>query len=266
MELRRLKEHETGIASKLLPQRWHSNLPGLFAEYGEDSHFYPLAAIEDGSLAGFGQALIFDKTAWLGNIMVNQSFRNKGLGSRLTEKLMDYCYSKKIDSIQLTATGAAESIYKRLGFIEDSLYLFYRGVYEGDINGKILPIEDNDFRSVLNINYRVTGEVKDSILTGYLASGYKYLDRYNNISGFYLPDYGNGMILAMDDVSGMELLKFKHHNSETMSVISEENEAGVTFLEEINFKKVSKSTRMYHGEYTEWYPNMTFSRGSSYAG
>ncbi len=266
MKLAKLKENKISETVKLLPEKWNPDLERLVAKYSDNPDYYPLTAEVGGKTAAFGQAMIFEKTAWLGNIIVDPDFRKQGIASLLTEELMDYCYKRGALSLQLTSTDAASSLYKKLGFVEDSLYLFFWGNCDYIDNGRIVPIENSDFRTILNINYRVTGEVKDSILTEYLSTGYKYIDRYKNIAGFYLPLYGNGMILAMDDIAGTELLRFKHSRNETMSVLSEENQAGVEFLEDMNFTKVSKSTRMYHGEYTTWHPDMTFSRGSSYAG
>ncbi len=266
MKIRKIDKNEIKSAQELLPSSWDSNLEELFSRYGNDRIFHPLAAVKNDSLIGFGNAFVFGKTAWLGNINVDKEFRRQGIGTEITEQLIDYCFSNGATSINLIATGAGEPLYRKLGFVEDTLYLFYRGWYSGEIYGRIEQIEERDRCRILEINYQVTGEVKDSILHEYLPSGYKYLDDSNKIAGFYLPDYGNGLVLAMDDISGMELLKYKHHKKETVSVLSEENEAGVSFFEEMNFLKMNKSKRMYLGEYTSWLPQNTYSRGTTYTG
>lgn len=266
MKIRKINRHEIRYAQELLPAHWDSNLEELFSRHGNDGIFHPLAAVKNDSLIGFGNAFIFGKTAWLGNINVEREFRRQGIGTGITEQLIEYCFKSGATSINLIATDAGEPLYRKLGFVEDTLYLFYRGWYDGDIYGRVERIEERDRCSVLEINHHVTGEIKDSILHEYISAGYKYLDCDERITGFYLPDFGNGLVLAMDEVSGRELLKFKHHKRETVSVLSEENEAGVSFLEELNFRKVSKSKRMYLGEYTPWLPQNTYSRGTTYTG
>jgi hypothetical protein len=70
---------------------------------------------------------------------------------------------------------------------------------------------------------------------------------------------------SADEADG-ELLKYKHLNKTGITVISEENESGVSFLKDMNFTKISKSKRMYLGEYTCWHPQNTFCRGTTYTG
>ena len=86
------------------------------------------------------------------------------------------------------------------------------------------------------------------------------------MTGFFLPCFGNGMILALDDEAGGELLRFKHRGPGGVSVLSEENEEGVMMLEQMGCRRVNRSTRMYLGSYATWHPRHTYSRGTTYAG
>lgn len=266
MEIRRLQEQEISMAREILPKSWGNDLPGLFKKNINNKSFHPLGAFREGQIAAYGQAFIFEKTAWLGNINVKSGFREQGIGRSLTEELIDFCWGKGVRSINLIATAMGERLYKKLGFTEDTVYLFYKGACSEEINNFVKKIEPVDQCTILDINYRVTGEVKDSLLTEYLATGYKYLNNDNEITGFFLPEFGNGLILAMDDEAGGELLKYKHLNKIGITVLSEENERGVNFLEDMNFAKISKSKRMYLGEYTCWHPQNTFCRGTTYTG
>ncbi len=266
MKIRRILTGEVETAEQLLPENWNADLTRLCSTYEGSPDFHPLVAVKNSSVAAYGQALIFEESAWLGNIFVGREFRGLGLGRTLTDELIDRCYDGGARSIHLIATDMGEPLYKRIGFNEDTRYLFYRGSCEGEINSSISPVEEGDWRTILNINYRVTGEVRDSILKDHLSQGFKYLDSKGNISGFYLPTFGNGMILAMSDQAGRALLRFKHSTGQTISVLSEENQAGVDFCEEMNFTKTAASMRMYFGAYTEWHPACTFSRGTTYTG
>ncbi|HPJ38951.1 MAG TPA: GNAT family N-acetyltransferase [Spirochaetota bacterium] len=266
MEIRRIQEHEITAVQAILPEQWNSNLTGLYRTYRSSDSFQPLVAVDGGTIAAYGQALIFGDTAWLGSISVKRECRRRGIGMRITEELIDRCYAGGAGSIHLMATDAGEPLYRKLGFVDDTLYLFYSGRYHGPVNRNILPIEERDRDCVLDISRRVTGEERDSILDAYLSSGYKYRDDAGTITGFFLPAFGNGLVLAMDDTTGMELLKYKHSMGGTLSVLSEENESGVDFLEAMDFRRVNSSKRMYLGACREWYPDKTFSRGATYAG
>lgn len=266
MEIRRLQEQEISMAQEILPGSWGSDLSSLFVKNMNNKSFQPLAAFKKGEIAAFGQAFIFDKTAWLGNISVKSGFRNQGIGSLLTGELIDFCWSRGVKSINLIATEMGERLYRKLGFTDDTVYLFYQGVCYEDISSSIKKIEPDDQCSILDINYMVTGEIRDSLLNEYLPGGYKYISDDNEITGFFLPDFGNGLILAMNNEAGNELLKFKHQNKTGITVLSEENENGVNFLQDMNFTKINRSKRMYLGEYTRWYPENTFCRGTTYTG
>ena len=266
MEIRRLQEQEIPMAQEILPRSWGADLSSLIGKNMSNKSFQPIGAFRNGEITAFGQAFIFDKTAWLGNISVKSELRGEGIGSLLTGELIDFCWSKGARSINLIATEMGEKLYRKLGFAEDTVYLFYKGACSEQISSSVKKIEPHDQCTILDINYRVTGEVKDSLLTEYLSAGYKYLNKNNEITGFFLPEFGNGLILAMDDEAGGELLKYKHLNKTGITVISEENESGVNFLENMNFAKISKSKRMYLGEYTCWHPEKTFCRGTTYTG
>jgi GNAT superfamily N-acetyltransferase len=266
MEIRHIEENEIGFAQGMFSESWDSDLFKLFRKYSNDRRFHPLAVFKNGDMAAFGQALVFGKTAWLGNICVKNEYRRQGIGTALTSELVDRCLGQGAGTVTLSATYSGEGLYKKLGFIDDTLYVFYRGVFSGEISSSISPIHEKEKRTILNIHYRVTGEDKDTELLPYLDSGFKITDRYNEITGFYLPDYGNGLVLAMTDYAGSELLKFKHINRPAVSVLSEENEAGVDFMEGMEFRKTGTAKRMYLGEYNEWHPQNLFSRGTTYSG
>ncbi len=266
MEIRRIEENEIGLAQEMFSESWDSNLFQLFKKYNNDKRFQPLAVYRNGSLAAFGQALVFGKTAWLGNISVKNAYRRQGIGSALTSELVNRCLDQGAGTVTLSATYSGEALYRKLGFTDDTLYVFYRGVFSGEISSSISPIHEKEKRTILNIHYRVTGEDKDTELFPYLDSGFKITDRYNEITGFYLPYYGNGLVLSMTDDAGRELLKFKHINRPAVSVLSEENEAGIEFMETMEFRKTGNSKRMYLGEYNEWHPQNLFSRGTTYSG
>jgi GNAT superfamily N-acetyltransferase len=266
MEIRRIHEGELCTVQDILPEQWDSRLFELYRTFHNSECFQPLVALEHAEIAAYGQALIFGDTAWLGSISVRRESRRRGIGQRITEELIDRCYSRGANSIHLMATDAGEPLYRKLGFIDDTLYLFYSGRYHGPVNRNILPIEERDRDSVLDISRRVTGEERDAMLDEYLHSGYKYCDDAHRITGFFLPEFGNGLVLAMDDDSGRELLKYKHSRGSIVSVLSEENETGVDFLEAMDFQRVNTSKRMYLGACREWYPDKTFSRGATYAG
>ena len=265
MEIRTINDSELYRAQALIPENWHADIAQLFRRYHANPSFYPLVAVDKDSVAAYGQVFLFDKTAWLGNITVHRDYRRKGIGQALTEELISYSFSRGISTIHLTATEMALPMYRKLGFKTDSLFMHYSGSTGVSVCENIRPIREEDHDSVFDISYRITGETKDAILSDYLSSGYAF-EHDGRIRGFFLPAHGSGIVLALDDEAGRELLRFKHCDPFATSVLSEENEAGIEFLESMNLRGKKASTRMYLGEYTPWYPSQTWSRGTTYSG
>lgn len=265
MEIRTIQDGEIDGAQSLIPERWNADIRHLVMRHRGSPSFYPLIAIDNSTVMAYGQAFVFDKTAWLGNIIVESGYRRKGIGQALTQELVRYSFEKRVSTIHLAATEMGEPMYRKLGFMTDTLFLHYNGSSKGQVCRHIRPMSSADRDTVLDISYRVTGEARDSLLLEHLAEGHVYY-RGGEITGFFLPGFGNGMVLALDDEAGRELLRFKHRDPLASSVLSEENEAGIDFLESMKLSGRKASTRMYLGEYTPWYPERTFSRGTSYTG
>jgi predicted GNAT family N-acyltransferase len=82
----------------------------------DDKSEHVIAYIEDKPV---GCARIrINNFAKLERIAVMRNYRDKGLGRKITEFLIDYCKQKNIDEIRLHAQLYTTDFYKRLGFIE----------------------------------------------------------------------------------------------------------------------------------------------------
>jgi ribosomal protein S18 acetylase RimI-like enzyme len=54
--------------------------------------------------------------AYIQDVVVLKEYRNQDVGKRLTQKLIDFCVSKKLLWIGLIAEPGTDSFYKTLGF------------------------------------------------------------------------------------------------------------------------------------------------------
>lgn len=89
---------------------------------------------DDGTLAGFTQLYpIFSslsaKKAWvLNDLFVCRKFRSQGVASKLIQKSLAFCKNAGAEWVSLqTATDnfAAQQLYQKLGFIQDTQFLNY---------------------------------------------------------------------------------------------------------------------------------------------
>jgi amino-acid N-acetyltransferase len=69
----------------------------------------------DGSPTGLVGLELYDADALLRSLVIGESARNKGLGSRLIKHAEQYAASKNVRSIYLLTTKA-EAFFKRLGY------------------------------------------------------------------------------------------------------------------------------------------------------
>lgn len=252
---------------ELTPPDWNSNFELFYKTHKDEKYLYPVGVELEDRLVGCGFAIINGNVAWLGNIVVNSNFRNQGLGTKLTSSLVDYCKSVGCKTILLVATKLGEPVYKKLGFKTETEYIFFKGLNNSSLeNNYILPIEETDYEAIFNLDFEITKENRILLLKKFLSTGMLYKNNNGEITGFFLPGFGNGFIAAKNETAGLELLKRKHINVESSIVVPVENKAVINFLLENNFKEFLRSPRMFLGEKVIWKPECIYSRAAGYCG
>ncbi len=84
--------------------------------------------------------------------------------------------------------------------------------------------------------------------------------------GFYLRDFGRGLVLSKDTNAGIEPLKLKHSTKQKRALLPQDNSTGVEFFETNRLKKGDKYSRMIRGKENTWNPQYIYSYGSGYCG
>lgn len=267
LEIRRIKFEEISKIGHFPPKDWKMDLPKLFNDFYFSTFFYPVVAIIDDRIVGTGNAFVNKDVAWLGNIIVDEQFRGNGIGRHITQHLIDYTKSRNVKSINLAATKQGLPVYQKLGFELDENYLFYKSPkpFEKQRNfNNILMIKNEDFMSILNLDYKVTGEFRDELIIHFMSGGYKYFT--HELEGFYLPRFGNGLIICKTDTAGIELLKLRLSINSSPICIPQSNFRAKSFLEELGYSEYLSIPRMYLIKRVNWKPEGVFSRGSGYLG
>jgi len=62
-----------------------------------------------------------DRLAWLGMVLTNPAYRNRGFAHRLVESALRIAEAKKIRSVKLDATDQGRSLYESLGFRKERI-------------------------------------------------------------------------------------------------------------------------------------------------
>jgi len=267
IKIRKILKNELPLIKDFPPSDWNLDLEKEYCKHYDHDYFYPIVATINSTIVGTGIAVINDNVTWLGTIIVREDYRNNGIGKLITNHLIDYSKSKGIETILLFATELGLPIYQKLGFQHDLNYLSFKSntIFKFHPEFKsISRITKKDYLQILELDYVITGEKRKELLTSILNTGFKYKDGI--IKGFYLPDFGKGLIIANSENAGLELLEFKLTHNQSTVCVPETNERAINFLTSIGFYQYLKIPRMYLDKNIIWDSKNVYSRGCGHLG
>src|ERR1700753_149172 len=75
---------------------------------------------DDGKIVGSAATLPFDgKFAWISMVLVDPDYRNRGIGTSLLQRAIEYLDSTGMATQKLDATPAGKPLYEKLGFVTE---------------------------------------------------------------------------------------------------------------------------------------------------
>ena len=251
----------------LTPSDWY-DISVTYRSHFYQDFFFPVKMVFNEKIIGIGELIINDKIGWLGMIVIEKSFRGKGLGTILTEHLIQLAKKENCESIFLLATPLGEPVYKKLGFQTDSQYLFF--VNESNVSlsknyNNIFPFQPKDESEVFTLDQIAMGENRSEVLKPHLEKGW-VLKENEKVEGFFLPTLGNGLVIANNDSAGFQLLEKKESLGQTQIVLPEQNQNAIQFLKEKKYTHYRTATFMFLGKMKKWNPEMVYCRIGGYIG
>lgn len=266
MKIRRLKYDEIGLLKDFSPPDWHFDLVNFMKMHFDEPYFIPLIADISNNVAGVGNGIITGETGWIGNIIVKEEFRRKGIATAITREVISKMREMKCRSFLLIATQEGFPLYRKLGFRNVANYCFFqtKNIHSQAIHPCIRPFMNSDFHSLLQFDFEATGEKREFLLRKVVDGGSVFHDEV--VKGFYLPGFGQGYIVAKSVEAGSELLSFKMRKASGTLVVPEQNFDAIGYLEKSGFHEKSIAPRMLLGEEMVWNPAMIWSRAAGYCG
>lgn len=267
-QIRLLQPGELSLLKNFAPPDWNADLSVLFTIHFGQPYFYPIAAEQDGVIAGCANVIWNKCAGWLGNIIVLPEFRGRGIGSNLTRHLVDFLHARGSIPQILIATSMGEPVYRKLGFKAVSQYVFLKAEQPPallELTG-IRPCKLEDTASVFRIDRAITGEERRLLLTRFLDDGWIHESPVGEVDGFFLPGLGQGLVLAENDTAGLALLGFKIGRGSTSAVVPEANTVSLEYLIKNGFQETTCNPRMVLGGDTNWHPEHVYCRGAGYCG
>lgn len=240
------------------PADW-PDITKAYAFYTGSSYCRPVKLLEDGEIRAIGCAISHGKTAWLAQIIVEEPSRNRGLGSRMTQSLIDLV-KNEVKSISLVATDLGAPVYTKLGFRPETEYSFWRRSEPLDSN----PVpEVDDYKpsflgAILELDRKASDEDRSLIIQDHLANA-RVICTKSELYAYYLPTLGEGLIISRDEVAGQELMRLRL-SVRARHVVPEGNTRAINFLLENGFEPYRKAVRMVLGEPVHFKPEWIYSR------
>lgn len=200
--------------------------------------------------------------------MVDKNYRGKGLGYERTKFLVVFLSDKKCDTQLLIATELGEAVYRKIGFRKLTEYQCFDSEVNVDYNftSSIRELGNSDLESVYKLDQDANGENRAHLRDKFYENGFGYFNSDNELLGFFLPEFGRGLVLSRDEQAGVELLKLKHSKKGKRTMLPIANQNGINLLEKNGLKKGDNCIRMILGKENKWNPNYIYSYGSGYSG
>lgn len=200
-------------------------------------------------MVGIGTTIIHHDVAWLAHIIVHKEHRKKGIGKLITETLVDSLRSKECETIYLLATDLGAPVYEKVGFETETEYLFFKDIKINNgltVAAGITPYHEKFKEQITTIDKKTSGEERMFHLEDHLQNGFVCLEG-GIVNGFYLPTFGDGLVLATNSSAGLALLKF-HLRSNEKLVFPKNNLAATNYLYEKGYKETVTGKRMRLGK------------------
>lgn len=250
----------------LQPEGW-PDITETIKNYIDFPFCRPIKVILENRIVGIGASIMFQNTGWLAHIIVHKDYRNRGIGFHIVQNLLQELSKNGVHTVLLIATELGEPVYIKSGFKIISDYIYLKREFpwiKKPVSQKIVPYKDSYYEDIIKLDKKISGENRAPLIKMYLDNSLVYLDN-KKIKGLYLPDLGEGLIIADVPLAGLALMKVKYSNAE-VAVIPCENKVGIDFLKKNGFVVCGiKGKRMLFGKKLNWNPEGIYSRiGGNY--
>jgi hypothetical protein len=152
-----------------------------------------LGAVSQQGVIGTATAIIYEnKVAWIGMVLVDKSFRGRGISKILLSDLLDQLGS--IPAVKLDATPAGLPVYGKFGFMDE--YTIYRMTRPGipDFLGETqesfpVSIPPRALHDIIDLDCRIFGAKRDRLITSLVDENPDkgwMLEENGKVSGFAL--------------------------------------------------------------------------------
>ena len=259
MDIKPLEQSDVPFIFELQPPGW--DIMSIIDFYTKADFCFPIKVTIDDKIIGIGTTIIHKDVVWLAHIMVHDQYRHQGIGRLITQTLMERADAERCETIYLLATEMGEPVYTKLGFEAETEYVSYKGekITEAFENTKNIEEYKSEYKEqISSLDREVSGEDRMFHLEHHLSDSFVYLHD-NNVMGYYLPTFGDGLIIASTDDAGEALMRLRM-TTKDFAVFPVENVLATAFVTKHNFNFFRTQKRMRLGKKRDWQPANIFNR------
>ena len=260
MHIQSFEPQDVLYLAELQPAGWNDIRPA-FDFYCQTDFCFPIKVTTNHQVVGVGAAIVHHDTAWLAQIIVHPAYRNRGLGTLITQTLVDSPSVKNCETIHLIATDLGAPVYEKLGFVTDAEYLFFKNIQSDPawtISPNIKPFTDRFVEEVAALDRQISKENRMFHLKMHQTESWVYVADHR-VQGVYLPTFGEGLIVANTPVAGLELTKMRL-KSKDYACFPAGNRRAKNFLYQLHGKEFRTAKRMRLGQKRDWSPTGIYNR------
>ncbi|MGY5875302.1 MAG: GNAT family N-acetyltransferase [Candidatus Thorarchaeota archaeon] len=164
MDIREMKSDEIDFALELTDiEQWAT--PRFDFELLEAYSPSALFVLESNTeLLGMISAVGYERTGYIGMLIVPEKWRKKGYGQRLMTFGLQYLWDLGVESIMLDAVQDIVPLYENLGFERVCESLRFRGRMISQISGNVRKMTSRDLPEVMKIDHIHFGEDRSFFL------------------------------------------------------------------------------------------------------
>jgi ribosomal protein S18 acetylase RimI-like enzyme len=210
-------------------------------------------------LIGILTTIQFDHYGWIGNVIVDSSYRGRNIGSDLVLHAIQFLQKRGVRTIGLYSYLDVVPFYDQLGFERDERFIFLVGSgCQSDRSRNILPMRDLDFEKALALDSRCFGFSREKLLRPiFLGSKELCYTIYEEdeligfiMGGKYSKTAEIGPLICRSQQKAADLLSIllRHFiNLDVYIGIPEKKSEILQLLNELGFRESFKVLRMYYG-------------------
>ena len=267
LNIRPLDESEARSATRLASDYWDFN-PSLFPGFHPEKGLYKaFGGFIEEKLVCYGDVLINGNIGWLSNIVVSPEYRIKGFGQALTSNLINYLKNQACKTILTMASESSKVNFQKLGFLTSSIYCVLKGrlLNPASVPQNIREIRPDDSEQIFALDKSATSEDRRKLFSNSMHQGWVFSSSEpEKVLGFYIPEVGDGPVIASDLNAGLQLLQLKHSLYLKDAIIPCENKSAVDFLKIYHFRETGMIYRMFIGDDLDLKQDMIFSRAGRF--